>query len=305
MHSALSTSLEEEPVAAHADSFAAYNGLHLGGRVRVLAFGRTYPGETLPNWSLAPLRDPGVPEEDSAAGRHLPDILQAIGSREILAPSPVDFNAHICARTDLNRVQYLRQGSSLWCILRHGVKADGMVLARGQLLAISIGGCPYILLRRKDAVGGAHAGRRSILNEARFGNPSALPRTYESVVEPLLRAIGATTSAACREVEAVILFPISAEKLEHPWDNDKEAVLNKRRSRYIESQWGSACLPGWDNPASYRRGRLDLGTLISLQLQAHGVCPENIAIVNPPEELYDTRTEPKGHRNLLLVQRVH
>ena len=83
-------------------------------------------GET--DWSLNSLQAEGDSRSNPGLFFRLNQLGQQFGFKDLLAPSPVDFNTTICLPKDLPIS--IRDGAC-GITVRRGCKADGVVLRRG------------------------------------------------------------------------------------------------------------------------------------------------------------------------------
>lgn len=317
------------PMPRTAITGALYDNSNLfGGRMRLTAFGRLYDDPDVDeDWSFRYLRTPeDGGKVDCSLTRHLPTIAKELDIAEILAPSPIDFNARMCVQKDLNVI--IPVGNHV--VLRRGTNADGCRLRRGQVYGISMGGCALTLAMYpgspspdeeiKAAV--AHMGFPSVFDrqEALTGLRSRKP---QSVTESLLNAMGCSGLKANRRkrVKIIIAFPISSKLFTYPWDHPEFGKDNERICDYLRERWGAGCVPGNNGTSrhgSAREGRINLAEVITRQFVELGVPLENIGVILDSDLFFDTkhprggelwyttRGEPrfKNHRNLLLVTRT-
>lgn len=309
---------------------ALYDNSQLfGGRIRITAFGRHYDKvEVDEDWSFRHLRprdDGTLP--DSSLSRHLPAIAKELDITEILAPSPIDFNARMCYAKEL--AVFIPVDRNL--VVRRGTNADGCRLNLGQTFGISLAGCSQVIAwyphnpqpGEKIIVATAHAGFNSLVDRqnALTGIPSRKP---ESVIENLLTAMGCSKQRANRRkrVGAVITFPISHLLFRYPWNHPELGEENRKICEYLLEKWGPGCVPGNNGTGrgqgSEAEGQISLAEIITKQFTDLGVPLENLGLILDSDLLgnlehprggeiwYTTRGRPefKAHRNLLLITRV-
>lgn len=278
------------------------------GCVRVMAFGRD-SFEQEADWTLRHLQEDADGRKDMLLTRHLPAIARELGVSQFVAPSPVEFNAHICHQKMLRTLIQVGAHGPVVC---RGYKADGCRIERGQGFLASLAGCAYLLLRdaSTDICVVAHTGVKSVINywpiEARVGLPQELRRAtkrdFESVIESAVRAFQYRHTAQMANLEAAILFPITAEELVYPWDEPRYGALNKAVCEHVRDQWGVSALPGWKTEPEV--GRIDLAQLLYLQLASAGV--PRVQIYPAPtnfgrERWYTTRGKFPARRNLIAI----
>jgi len=291
------------------------NAAIFGGRLRVTAFGRFYNSTTEEeDWTFSNLRTPeDGKEKDSSLRRYLPQIAKEVGFKELLVPSPVDFNARVCWEKELDT--RIPMGGRL--TVRRGTNADGCRLQPGQAYALSAAGCaaiaachpvdPHPHEKVKIAVG--HAGLKSLVDEqaALVGLPSRKP---ESITENLLTSMGCSGIKTSRRkrVGVVIILPIPSSEFTHPWAHPEWGGDNKRRCGYIAEKWGKSCLPGDEQD-----GRIELHELITMQFTSLGVPLAHITLLRTrdlfwktkwqgKEIWYSTRGEFSKRRNLIILK---
>lgn len=300
---------------------AIYQEPACDGNLRIFVFGAYYPnrhGEfTRQNWSLRFTTEPkhGTTAKCSLV-RYLPDIARKLNVREILAPSPLDFNGRMCKEEDLHISIPFRGGA----ILRRGARADGCLIRKGQAFAISMAGCAIIVARHPGApklgieprVAVAHAGLKSVIDYDHLVN-GAMPRVPGGIVGSLLRSIRpeGTTLA---DIHLRILLPIYHGDYTHPYRHRRLGEKNKKLHESLYKAYGPTAVPGWGTPAQ-REGMVNLSEVIRIDAIQRGVLPECISTSlstdsfqgikretgEKYETLYTTRGKFRTFRNLALI----
>lgn len=287
---------------------AVYDEHLLHRRLRLVAFGPDYFGQEQ-DWSFKHFQSPtdGEKNKKTSIGTNLPRIASALEIREILIPSPVEFNTHICRPEDLVTKIPLKNNGHRVTLKRDrdgSGRADGIILPPHQTYGISVAGCPLLILWHEPTsqLGIGHAGRKSVINEDWLeGKQDA--RADESIVDTLLRAMGCSQNGKSADVYAIVAFPIDAQDLTYPWDHGLYGIINKRRSDHVLRKWGEKCLPDLGRTHAERLGRIDLEQILRRQLFNHGVPREHITTIPAPKLWYTTRGEHPGRRNLILLKR--
>jgi hypothetical protein len=287
---------------------AVYDEYLLHKRLRLVAFGPDYFGQEQ-DWTFKHFQTQGDGEKNkkTSIGTYLPRIASALEIREILVPSPVEFNARMC-RPEVLVTKIPLKDNGHRVTLKRGAngsgRADGIILPPHQTYGISVAGCPFLILWHEPSgqLGIGHAGRKSVINEDWLeGKIDA--RADESIVDTLLRAMGCSQNGKSAAMQAIIAFPIDARDLTYPWDHGLFGVLNKRRSDHVLRKWGETCLPDFGRPLAEHLGRIDLAWILRRQLMNHGVPLERVTTIHAPESWYTTRGEHPGRRNLVLLKR--
>lgn len=292
------------------------NATLFGGRVRLTTFGRFYDSvEQEEDWTFTPLQKPADGKTAACSlTRHLPTIAKELGVRELLVPSPRDFNARVCRQEKLT----IRIPVGDRLVVKRGTKADGCRLLPGQGYAVSSAGCPTIIAwypgnpqtGDKVKVDVAHAGLDSLIDreEVLLGSPSRKPT---SVTENMLRSMNCLGERGYRRkrVQVVIAFSIPWQEFEHRWDYPGDGEDNEKLCKFLALSHGKGCLPGAE-----RRGCVDLAEIATQQFVELGVPIENIKLItceylsslrhtDGKEVWYSTRGEFKQRRNGIFVTR--
>lgn len=275
----------------------AYHHRLFGGKVRVLGFGPNFNGETDLNWSF---------KDGPAVSKYLPHIASLLGTKDIYAPKPTEFNALLCRKDALTELVEIKNGVQS-VTLHRGALADGLILEPGDLFGNSLGGCPDLVVWRRDTnlLGVAHAGRRSVINEYKIGNTEAKMRLHESVVSQLINGLGGSPVAVKKELWAAIIFPVKPELFTHPWSDTPEGKLNEARCRRFFEQCGQKSVPGWLT-SQRMKGEIDLYSALREQLLQFGVPQRHIRLLPLPNGWWTTRGDParNSYRNLVLIEHV-
>lgn len=285
----------------------AFNGLYFDDKVRIVALGAHWGpgGEEMQNWSFgsfqtreAPL---GVDRSNTSIGKYLPDIASLLGTEDIYASQPTDFNALICEEADLTTRIEVDNGRYK-TTLHRGAHADGMIVPVGRTFGMSNAGCPAIVLWRKNynVLCVAHAGMRSLVNDWKLGNRDVPYRYHESVVDEMVHAMGGQKIA--QELRALIAFSIPAELLIYHWDHPVYGDLNRLRSEHVANQISERGAPYFLKDSRRMFGLLDLYQIAKAQLMRLGVQEKNIKEIPLQRGMFTTRGEYPKHRNLFLVQ---
>lgn len=170
--------------------------------------------------------------------------------KEVLAPSPLEFNARICSVEDLG--MHIQNGAGS-LIVRRGCNADGAVVRRGMAFAVSTADCRTILYYCKlsGALIVAHAGVRSLVDAGcLLGGKD--PRIHSSVVDAIV-----ARSKTCGFYQPAAFSVCGARKIEQ---RDLASFL---RSRY----------PSTEDPSTevMEGNYLNLPLLISRQFGEYGI----------------------------------
>lgn len=295
-----------QPVAASLPK-PVFDERFWGDSVRLIGFGKPY------DWSLR-LYQGNTPKselEALAPSLYLPKITLEYGMGKFLyAPSPRLFNAEVCSESETMplRVEVWSKSHQNTIWLYRGKDADGLMLSRGNMYVVSAAGCPIVILRdsASGALGVAHAGLRSIIDEGRLKGER--PRKHESVVFSLSQAMHAHGVRNFSSVEALIAFPIDPQDFTYPWDHPEFGELNKKRTEYLVNRWGHEAIANYDNQKRRELGRPDLAAIIKSQCTSLGIPTENIQVLSSPPKRVWHDTRQGGDilaRNLIFVQHRH
>jgi hypothetical protein len=253
------TTERASPFADRRIAGAAYQRPLADGAIYVAGLGRYYKDEEKPDWTSSNLVSPEDAEKNSPLTRHLPVIAQELGLTTFVMPSPGErFTARILPRERLlDRIE-LRCG----VIVRRNVheKADGLLLAPGEIFALSLGGCAMIVGWRIDrntgkiaAVGVSHAGLVSILNDV-GGN--------------LLAALGNDPAYTYFSIE----FAVSPRSFVYSPNDPKWGSVNKVLHSYIGEWWKNTAIP------REHEGGISTTEMLRVQLQGLKVPDNHISV---------------------------
>lgn len=261
---------------------AIHDSIHHRAKVRVTGFGRYYPvrGQYYAqDWSFRKLNQASSSRKRSSLVRHLPTIAEQLGVKEILAPSPVEFSGLICDPSTLNVVIPFGEVR----ILR-GISADGCVLAPGQAIAWSIGGCAVGWISHP---GYDPSGEYRLVAAAHMGYMSL----ERGVIPNLAKALG-LGPRHLKDAYAGYAFPIDPLLYEHRWNHPSYGKQNKNRCHMLVERYGEGSIIGWRDPDKRRLGRIDLGHVMRSQFVELGIPRSHISGSPSYDSYVDAQKQP-------------
>lgn len=270
-----------------------------GNSVAVVGIGKC---DSPYSWSLKEIENPVVFERERLVREALGQLAQEYKVHTIGAPSPINFNAEVCAMQDLTTSVELPGEATL---LR-GIYADALELDnRGQAFVISSADCLTIIIRDKTSgmVVVGHGGRKSLIDEKmlEWGVPS---RKYESVIQGMLSKFNRNDR---EKLQAYLCFGIAPHNFAHPWNHRRFGEKNKTMVNYIIDKWGSGCVAG-----EPEIGCIDLKAVATAQLRKEGLLQNSITYdgVNTFSREWHSQRRDAGilsaipGRNLVFVART-
>lgn len=271
--------------------------LHSLNGLSVALFG---PGD----WSLRSLQVPADADMEKNSGfvERLARALSNLGAMHAYAPNVVPASGAMAnpeeLATDIPIGRSIDYPLHLWRNQYH--PADGTVLTRpGDAGIFSAGGCPMIVMKWRNQVGFAHAGRDSLLDRELMLNGTK-SRRYESVVDALIAKLRVARDQLF-DAHVWVLWSIRPEDFAHPFDHTVHGKANQVMARYIIDTFGQKCAR-----ITATAVHLDLPELIQRQCMLDGIPPRNIHLdyAYLPPGTPTTRTPGQEHlRSLIVVVR--
>lgn len=262
------------------------------------AFGNPY------QYSLTLFQKPEDGERNADLALRIATALKSVDATRVYATRPATANAQIIDRQVLK--YHIHMGHGVTIIRNHAKPADGTMLERGDASAMTAGGCPRIVLIRKNKMVDAHAGRDSLLDRSDvLRGVRAQGRRHQSVVDAMLAKLDVNSRQDAAEVYAYVFYAIEPRRFSHDTAHELHGVYNGKLPEYILRKWGH------DGGAySFERSLntiyLDLPKLIKAQLKKRGVLDTQIDLLSayaPDSLLHDTRGPNPTARNLVVISR--
>jgi len=259
------------------------------------AFGRFFEVGQEEDWTMRNLGAPEDVQKNSSLTRHLPSIMEALGIHTVYAPVPTKFNGLVLPHTKLTMAIALGNRT-----VYRGAYADGCVLPRGHGFVVSLGGCSLVIAKR---LVGPESGSAPRVVVSHAGLHSALNNVCLHVLQALCTE-GELVEQVAPQVEVSIELAISPEHYTHEWDHPQDGGHNMALCTYVRDNWPD-CLPGWEDPAERRLGRVDMAQLLKCHFADLYVPEEQIRTNSGPDswphhehsELWYTTRGPDLERN--------
>lgn len=207
---------------------------------------------SLPIFSQTDLNQPS----NLVAYRRLTSAVMALGTTRIFVPTTTNFNSEIVTTKQFPTEIRLGGGVTL-C---RGVEADGVILEKGDAVVQRSGDCPTIIMEDTcgDTVVVLHGHKKVLTGYER-----------ENLIDKAMQLFATPSS-----VTATIVCGIGHWNLTHQFNDRNHGRQNRAFIEHIQTRkwFNESCLHG-----QLQFGRLNLINIISAQLEAWGVSPQNIS----------------------------
>jgi hypothetical protein len=276
--------------------------------VTAALFGESYGNDQNLDWTFRNFEVLHAEGKNLPHAQRLADIMAALGTKRLYAPSPMRFNGAICEPHALRPLRLLAAAP------RHiyrGADADGCPIGPEEAVGWSLGGCAIFLGSLYGDVVAAHAGRDCFFDRSCF-DPRAVRakgRTHESVVESIAYALTDDPWRDARDLRFHIFYPLRPQTLSHPLIGEFSTVNNAMHD-YLRKRWGEGLGP--QSGVWKQQGQVVIDTYLLARAQCTqdlGMSPQHVRFHPLHADLipgvYHTRQkEPfRSRRNFAIVAR--